>query len=162
MTTGNFMKGKRGLIMGVANDKSIAWGISKAVADQGAELAFTYQGEALQKRVGPLAESVGSNLVLECDVRNPESIDAVFAELEKQWAEENARIMAEHPPEALPAPATEAPSTYEPDPLPDYLGPDPDPVMVEQPAIADAPAKPKRVRKPRTKAAPAPQDDPLP
>lgn len=79
------MKGKRGLIMGVANDKSIAWGISKAVADQGAELAFTYQGEALLKRVTPLAASVGSDTVLECDVTNVESMDKVFAEIEKKW-----------------------------------------------------------------------------
>ncbi len=79
------MKGKRGLIMGVANDKSIAWGISKAVADQGAELAFTYQGEALLKRVTPLAESVGSNMVLECDVTNVESMDKVFADIESKW-----------------------------------------------------------------------------
>src|ERR1700742_3485640 len=79
------MQGKRGLIMGVANDKSIAWGISKAVADQGAELAFTYQGEALLKRVTPLAQSVGSDIVLECDVTNPESMDKVFSELEKKW-----------------------------------------------------------------------------
>lgn len=79
------MKGKRGLIMGVANDKSIAWGISKAVADQGAELAFTYQGDALLKRVTPLAASVGSETVLECDVTNVESMDKVFAEIEKKW-----------------------------------------------------------------------------
>ncbi len=79
------MQGKRGLIMGVANDKSIAWGISKAVADQGAELAFTYQGEALLKRVQPLAASVGSDTVLECDVTNMESVDSVFSELEKKW-----------------------------------------------------------------------------
>ena len=79
------MKGKRGLIMGVANDKSIAWGIAKAVADQGAELAFTFQGEALGKRVKPLAESVNSNLVIECDVTKNESIDSVFKEIEQKW-----------------------------------------------------------------------------
>ena len=79
------MKGKRGLIMGVANDRSIAWGIAKAVHDQGAELAFTYQGDALKKRVGPLAESIGSKLVLPCDVSDFPSIDAVFAELERKW-----------------------------------------------------------------------------
>lgn len=79
------MKGKRGLIMGVANDRSIAWGIAKAVHDQGAELAFTYQGDALKKRVGPLAESIGSKLVLPCDVSDFPSIDAVFAELEQKW-----------------------------------------------------------------------------
>ncbi len=79
------MKGKRGLIMGVANDKSIAWGITQYVAAQGAELAFTYQGESLEKRVRPLAESVGGTIVLPCDVTDEASIDAVFAELEKQW-----------------------------------------------------------------------------
>ena len=82
---GSLMKGKRGLIMGVANDHSIAWGIAKAVADQGAELAFTYQGEALKKRVEPLAQSVGSSLLLPCDVEDLASVDAVFAALEKQW-----------------------------------------------------------------------------
>ena len=79
------MAGKRGLIMGVANNRSIAWGIAKACADQGAEIAFTYQGEALQKRVTPLAESVGSKLVLPCDVTDAASMDAVFATLEKEW-----------------------------------------------------------------------------
>lgn len=79
------MHGKRGLIMGVANDRSLAWGIAKAVHAQGAELAFTYQGEALERRVKPLADSVGSRHVLECDVTNPASIDAVFATLEKDW-----------------------------------------------------------------------------
>ncbi len=79
------MQGKRGLIMGVANDHSIAWGIAKAVADQGAELAFTYQGEALGKRVKPLAESVGSQITLPCDVEDLASVDAVFDELKKQW-----------------------------------------------------------------------------
>ncbi|HLT75784.1 MAG TPA: enoyl-ACP reductase FabI [Ferrovibrio sp.] len=79
------MHGKRGLIMGVANDRSLAWGIAKAVHAQGAELAFTYQGEALERRVKPLADSVSSRHVLECDVTNPASIDAVFATLEKDW-----------------------------------------------------------------------------
>ena len=79
------MAGKRGLIMGVANDRSIAWSISKAVHAEGAELAFTYQGDALLKRVRPLAESVGSDIVLPCDVTDPASIDAVFAALEKTW-----------------------------------------------------------------------------
>lgn len=79
------MKNKRGLIMGVANDHSIAWGIAKAVANQGAELAFTYQGEALEKRVRPLADSVGSKLVMPCDVLNPESMDTVFETLKEQW-----------------------------------------------------------------------------
>lgn len=79
------MAGKRGLIMGVANNRSIAWGIAKACADQGAELAFTFQGEALQKRVVPLAESVGSTLILPCDVTDAASIDALFAKLEAEW-----------------------------------------------------------------------------
>ena len=79
--TGNLMKGKRGLIMGVANNKSLAWGISQAVHAQGAELAFTYQGDALKKRVTPLAESIGSNIILPCDVTDEESIDKTFDEI---------------------------------------------------------------------------------
>lgn len=79
------MQGKRGLVMGVANDRSIAWGIAKAAHDQGAELAFTYQGDALKKRVDPLAESVGSSIVLPCDVTDLESIDAVFDTLKEKW-----------------------------------------------------------------------------
>ncbi|MDP2123837.1 MAG: enoyl-ACP reductase FabI [Parvibaculum sp.] len=82
---GSLMAGKRGLIMGVANNRSIAWGIAKACAEQGAELAFTFQGEALQKRVMPLAESVGSNLVMPCDVTDAASMDAVFERLSKEW-----------------------------------------------------------------------------
>ena len=77
---GSLMAGKRGLIMGVANDRSIAWGIARTLAQHGAELAFTYQGEALGKRVKPLAESVGSKMVLECDVTSEASMDAVFEE----------------------------------------------------------------------------------
>ncbi|MFT9398730.1 enoyl-ACP reductase FabI [Acetobacter sp.] len=84
---GTLMQGKRGLVMGVANDRSIAWGIASAVAAQGGELAFTYQGEALGKRVQPLAESVGSSLVLPCDVSNDAEIDAVFERLEQEWGE---------------------------------------------------------------------------
>ncbi|MGR3759530.1 enoyl-ACP reductase FabI [Roseobacteraceae bacterium NS-SX3] len=79
------MAGKRGLIMGLANDKSIAWGIAKACADAGAELAFSYQGEALKKRVDPLAAQLGSEIVLPCDVSDEASIDALFAALEKKW-----------------------------------------------------------------------------
>ena len=79
------MQGKRGLVMGVANDHSIAWGIAKTLAAYGAELAFTYQGEALGKRVKPLAQSVGSTLVLPCDVENLPSVDAVFATLGEKW-----------------------------------------------------------------------------
>jgi len=79
------MQGKRGLIMGVANRNSIAWGISKALAAQGAELAFTYQGEALEKRVRPLAAEVKSDFLIECDVEKIESVDHVFAELKERW-----------------------------------------------------------------------------
>jgi enoyl-[acyl-carrier protein] reductase I len=79
------MAGKRGLIMGVANERSIAWGIASAAHAQGAALAFTYQGDVLEKRVRPLAESVNSEIVLPCDVTDDASIDAVFAAVEKQW-----------------------------------------------------------------------------
>jgi enoyl-[acyl-carrier protein] reductase I len=79
------MQGKRGLIMGVANDHSIAWGIARCLARHGAQLAFTYQGEALGKRVKPLAETVGGRIVLPCDVEDIASLDAVFAELARQW-----------------------------------------------------------------------------
>ncbi len=79
------MSGKRGLVMGVANDHSIAWGIAQALSAQGAELAFTYQGEALGKRVRPLAESLGSELSLPCDVEDVASLDAVFAALGETW-----------------------------------------------------------------------------
>lgn len=79
------MKGKRGLIMGVANNRSIAWGIAKACATEGAEIALTFQGEVLEKRVRPLAEEIGAKLVLPCDVTDTASIDAVFAELGKTW-----------------------------------------------------------------------------
>ncbi|MFT0859350.1 enoyl-ACP reductase FabI [Ancylobacter sp. G4_0304] len=79
------MQGKRGLVMGVANDHSIAWGIAKALAAQGAELAFTYQGEALGRRVKPLAASLGSDLMLPCDVEDLDSVDGVFAALAEKW-----------------------------------------------------------------------------
>ena len=79
------MAGKRGLVMGVANDHSLGWGIAKALGDAGAELAFTYQVEALGKRVRPLAESLGSDFVIEADVGSDESLDAVFAEIERRW-----------------------------------------------------------------------------
>jgi enoyl-[acyl-carrier protein] reductase I len=79
------MAGKRGLIMGVANDRSIAWGIAKAVAAQGAELAFTYQGEALEKRVRPLAEQIGAKRLIPADVTDSASLDAAFAELHRDW-----------------------------------------------------------------------------
>jgi enoyl-[acyl-carrier protein] reductase I len=83
----DLMKGKRGLIMGVANDHSIAWGIAKALAAQGAELAFTYQGEALGKRVKPLAQSLGVPLVLPCDVEDLASVDSVFETLRAKWGQ---------------------------------------------------------------------------
>jgi enoyl-[acyl-carrier protein] reductase I len=79
------MQGKRGLIMGVANDHSIAWGIAKALAEHGADLAFTYQGDALQKRVKPLAESVNSSFLMPCDVEDIASVDAVFGEIKSKW-----------------------------------------------------------------------------
>jgi enoyl-[acyl-carrier protein] reductase I len=79
------MAGKRGLIMGLANDKSIAWGIARALSNAGAELAFSYQGEALKKRVDPLAAQLGSEIVLPCDVSDEASIDALFAALEEKW-----------------------------------------------------------------------------
>jgi len=83
--TGTLMAGRRGVVMGVANDRSIAWGIAQACAAQGAEICFTYQGEALEKRVRPLAERIGSRLVLPCDVTDDASVDAVFAQLGHEW-----------------------------------------------------------------------------
>ena len=79
------MKGKRGLIMGVANEKSIAWGIAREMAAQGAELAFTYQGEAFGKRVQPLAASIGSNILVDADVTDDNSLDTAFSELKEKW-----------------------------------------------------------------------------
>lgn len=87
MTAAALMAGKKGLIMGVANDRSIAWGIAKACRAQGAELAFTYQGEALQKRVAPLAEEVGSTFLIPCDVTDTASMDAAFDAIETEWGE---------------------------------------------------------------------------
>lgn len=85
LPTGTLMQGRRGLIMGVANDRSIAWAIARACAAQGAELAFTYQGEALEKRVRPLAASVGSDFVVPCDVASDEDMDAAFGAVEERW-----------------------------------------------------------------------------
>ncbi len=79
------MQGKRGLIMGVANERSIAWGIAKAMAEAGAELAFTYQGDAFGKRLEPLAQSVGSDIMVDVDVTNDESMDLAFATLKERW-----------------------------------------------------------------------------
>jgi enoyl-[acyl-carrier protein] reductase I len=84
---GSLMTGRRGLIMGVANERSLAWGIASACAGQGAELGFTYQGESLEKRVRPLAASVGSEFVVPCDVTDDASMDAVFAEAGKRWGQ---------------------------------------------------------------------------
>ncbi len=81
------MAGKRGLIMGLANDKSIAWGIAKALGDAGAEMVFSYQGEALKKRVAPLAEKVGSDFLVECDVTDMDSVDALFTAIEERWGQ---------------------------------------------------------------------------
>ena len=82
---GTLMQGRRGIVMGVANDRSIAWAIAQAVAAQGAEVAFTYQGEALEKRVRPLAASIGSDLLVPCDVSDESAIDAAFAKVAERW-----------------------------------------------------------------------------
>ncbi len=84
-TSGGLLRGRRGLVMGVANDHSIAWGIARMLAAQGAELAFTYQGEAFGRRVAPLAASIGSKLVLACDVEDVATVDQVFAALREAW-----------------------------------------------------------------------------
>ena len=82
---GGLMSGKRGLIMGLANDRSLAWGIAKALRDQDADLAFSYQGEALEKRVRPLAAQLGSDLLIDCDVSNMAALDKAFDDLKKRW-----------------------------------------------------------------------------
>ena len=79
------MKGKRGLIMGLANDRSLAWGVAKALGEQGAELAFSYQGEALERRVAPLAEQLGSDFLLDCDVSDMPALDLAFDRLKERW-----------------------------------------------------------------------------
>jgi len=79
------MQGKKGLIMGLANDRSLAWGIAKALSEQGAELAFSYQGDALEKRVRPLAQELGSELLIDCDVSDMHALDKAFAELKQKW-----------------------------------------------------------------------------
>lgn len=81
------MKGKKGLVMGVANEKSIAWGMARALHEAGAEMAFTYQGEAFGKRVKPLAESIGSDILIDCDVTNEDNLDEVFSTLKDKWGE---------------------------------------------------------------------------
>ena len=85
VAAGNLMAGKKGLVMGLANNRSLAWGIAKAVAAQGADIALTYQGDALKKRVTPLAAELGSDLVLPCDVTDPGSMDELFAAIDKSW-----------------------------------------------------------------------------
>ena len=82
---GPLMAGKRGLVLGVANDRSIAWGIARVLAGQGAKMAFTYQGEAFGRRAIPLAKSVGSDIIVSCDVEDPDSVDKVFDEIENTW-----------------------------------------------------------------------------
>src|ERR1700753_406768 len=84
-TRTGLMSGKRGLVMGVANDHSIAWGIAQMLAGHGAEVAFTYQGDAQKKRLAPLAESIGSKIVLPADVESDEQLDAAFAHLKQRW-----------------------------------------------------------------------------
>ena len=95
---GSLLKGKKGLIMGLANDKSIAWGIAAACAMQGADLAVTYQGEIMQKRAAPLAESLGSSLLISCDVLDDASLTNLFQEIEKKWGkldlEPDQRVMS--------------------------------------------------------------------
>ena len=85
MVDKNLMSGKKGLVMGVANDRSISWAIAKKASDYGADLAFTYQGEALGKRVIPLGESVGSKIILPCDVSETNSVKSVFEHINKEW-----------------------------------------------------------------------------
>ena len=95
MTASNgLMAGKKGLVMGVANDRSIAWGIARALSRRGAELAFTYQGESLGKRVAPLAASVGSSIIVPCDVEEPGGVEAVFAVLKERWGSLNFVVHA--------------------------------------------------------------------
>jgi enoyl-[acyl-carrier protein] reductase I len=87
LPTGNLMQGRRGLVMGVANDRSIAWAIARACAAQGAELGFAYQGEALGRRVKPLAASIGSDFVIPCDAGSDEELDAAFGAVEERWGQ---------------------------------------------------------------------------
>lgn len=105
-----FLEGKRGLVLGLANKNSIAWGIARAMADQGAELAFTYQSEALLKRVQPLAEEVGADPLLPCDVRDEQQVDAVFDQLGERWGGLDFLVhsLAFAPKEALRGPYWEA------------------------------------------------------
>ena len=91
---GTLMAGKKGLVMGVANERSIAWGIAKAVHNQGAELAFSFQGAALKKRVDPLADSMGSDFVVPCDVTEPSSLVAVFAAIKERWGQRDCLVHA--------------------------------------------------------------------
>ncbi len=85
--TSNLMQGKKGLIMGLANEKSIAWGIAKALSDAGAEMAFSYMGEAFKKRVEPMADKLGVSQLFDCDVSDPDSVDACFDAIEKEWGQ---------------------------------------------------------------------------
>ena len=94
---GDLMAGKRGLVMGVANQNSIAWGISQQLAAQGAEMAFTYQGEALERRVRPLIESIGMDTMISADVTNDEEMDAAFATLKEKWGKIDFLVHAKAP-----------------------------------------------------------------
>ena len=105
------MAGKRGLVMGVANDRSIAWGIAKAAADQGAELAFTYQGEALKKRAEPLAASVGSDMLMQCDVTDDGSVEAVFTDIAQRWDSASVATFSAALVASLPPPCAQGIST---------------------------------------------------
>jgi enoyl-[acyl-carrier protein] reductase I len=87
MSGSDLMKGKKGLVMGVANEKSIAWGMARTLREHGAELAFTYQGESFGKRVKPLAQSIGSSVLIDCDVSKEDDLDNVFAVLQQEWGE---------------------------------------------------------------------------
>src|SRR5262245_65503751 len=89
---GELMAGKRGVVFGVANNRSIAWGITKAVTDQGAEVALTYQGDAIKKRVEPLAHEVGSKLVVSCDVTDEATVGGVFGEIAEEWGEVDFQV----------------------------------------------------------------------
>jgi len=90
------MQNKKGVIMGVANDRSIAWGIAKKLAEQGAEIALTYQGEALKKRVQPLADEIGSNTIIPCDVSDSQSMNNVFETLKNKWGELDFLVQNKH------------------------------------------------------------------
>ena len=98
MTNGVSLSGRRGLVVGVANERSIAWGIARAAAELGADLAFTYQGEAFGRRVRPLAEGVGSRIVCDMDLEDEGTVDAAFASIEETWGSSTSSYMRWHGP----------------------------------------------------------------